>query len=226
MKIAAILFSATFAAALLFLAGCKTTPPPQSSSAQKTHTVELFNGRDLEGWTFCMKKHADPAQTWSVSDGVMHCTGQPYGYARTTRAYHDYKLAVIWRFVKIAPHANDSGIFVHIQPPDKVWPVCVQDQGMYQHLGDLFLMSGASADGHPAVGKKNITIPQLGPPDENPPGEWNTNQIICSGNAISVFVNGKTMNEITGCSLSSGYIGIQSEGGDIEVRRMFLEPLK
>jgi hypothetical protein len=34
------------------------------------------------------------------------------------------------------------------------------------------------------------------------------------------------LNQITGCTITSGYIGIQSEGGDIEVRRLTLEPLE
>jgi hypothetical protein len=34
------------------------------------------------------------------------------------------------------------------------------------------------------------------------------------------------MNQISGCSASSGEIGIQSEGGEVEVRKMFLEPLR
>ncbi len=34
------------------------------------------------------------------------------------------------------------------------------------------------------------------------------------------------MNETTGCTVTSGFIGIQSEGGDIEIRKVFLEPLK
>jgi hypothetical protein len=39
-------------------------------------------------------------------------------------------------------------------------------------------------------------------------------------------VNGKVMNYITGCNLSSGYIGIQSEGGDIEIGKLTLQPLE
>ncbi len=221
---AAVLLTATSITALFLVAGCKTAPSHPVSN-NSTSTVDLFNGTNFDGWAFCMKNHADPAQTWSVSDGVIHCTGHPYGYARTTQAYHDYRLTVVWRFIKVAPHADDTGIFVHVQPPDEVWPVCVQDQGLYQHQGDLILM-GASADGYQPVGKKSVSIPQMGPPNENPAGEWNTNVIICNGNAIGVFVNGKVMNQITGCNLSSGYIGIQSESGDIEVRRLLLEPLQ
>lgn len=221
-QVALTLLSAT-SAAILLQTGCKTAPPPQP--VQKTPTVDLFNGTNLDGWTFCMEHHANPARTWSVRDGVLHCTGQPYGYARTTRSYHDYQLTVIWRFVKVASHSDDSGIFVHIQQPDAVWPECVQAQGLFHHQGDLILMD-ASADGYPIATRKSILIPQMEPPNENPAGEWNTNVIICNGNAIGVFVNGKAMNQITGCNLSSGYIGIQSEGGDIELRRLLLGPLQ
>jgi hypothetical protein len=34
------------------------------------------------------------------------------------------------------------------------------------------------------------------------------------------------MNQITGCTFTSGYIGIQAEGGDIEVRKLTLQPLE
>ena len=39
-------------------------------------------------------------------------------------------------------------------------------------------------------------------------------------------MNGKLMNEASECSLSSGSIAIQSEGGEIEVRKIYLEPVK
>ena len=88
---------------------------------QRIH-IELFNGRDFSGWTFCMKNNADPMQTWSVTNGVIHCTGKPVGYLRTKQSYSNYVLTVEWRFVKIAPKADNSGVLVHIQLPDKVWP--------------------------------------------------------------------------------------------------------
>ncbi len=174
-----------------------------------------------------MKGDADPMQTWSVGDGVIRCTGHPLGYIRTTQTYHDYKLTCVWRFVKLDPNpkVNNTGILVHIVPPDKVFPECVQCQGLYQHQGDIILEGGANSDGH-QVGKKTFTIPQLGPPNENPVGEWGTNLVFCVSNNVSLFVNGKAMNQITGCNLASGYIGIQSEGGDIEIRQLTLEPLQ
>ena len=43
---------------------------------------------------------------------------------------------------------------------------------------------------------------------------------------VESFINGKFMNEISECTLNSGYIGIQSEGGDIEIRSIDYCPLK
>jgi Domain of Unknown Function (DUF1080) len=216
----------TLAVALLSFTGCKAIPSAQEA-AQKTSEVDLFNGRNFDGWVFFTKDGSDPMQTWSVANGVIHCTGKPFGYARTTQAYHDYKLTCVWRFVKLdpTPKVNNSGILVHIVPPDVVFPECVQAQGLYQRQGDLILEGGANSDGH-QVGKKNFTIDQIGPSNEHPAGEWNTNEVVCEGNNIGLFVNGKAMNQITGCNLTSGYVGIQSEGGDIEIRKFSLQPLK
>jgi Domain of Unknown Function (DUF1080) len=225
VKIAVKILAAAFLVIAFFaLAGCKTASPQQNTRSI-TSSVELFNGKNFDGWTFCMKNNADPAKTWSIHDGVIHCTGQPYGYARTKQSFQNYKLTCIWRFVKVAPHADNSGIFVHIQPPDKVWPPCIECQGEFQHQGDLILHAGVGADGHPAS-SKSVFIPQMGPPNENRAGEWNTNEVICQDSTISPFVNGKTMNMITDCTLTSGFIGIQSEGGDIEVRKLSLQPVE
>jgi hypothetical protein len=206
------------ALALAGIAGAQTVVAP-------TNHIELFNGRDFSGWTFCMKTNADLKQTWSATNEVIHCTGTPSGYLRTTQAYSNYVLTVVWRFAKVAPKADNSGVLVHIQPPDKVWPVCVQNQGKSGRQGDLFVMAGAECKEHRGL-SPNTPVSMRGPPNENPVGEWNTNVTMCAGNGVKAIINGKLENEITGCTVSSGFIGIQSEGADIEIRRIFLEPLK
>ena len=131
------------AAALVEICGAQDAdsdyPPPQA----REHSVALFNGKDFSGFTFCMKGNADPLQTWNVTNGVIHCTGQPIGYLRTTQTYSNYFLTVEWRFLKVTPKADNTGILVHIQSPDQVWPQCIQVQGKHTRQGDLFLMEGA-----------------------------------------------------------------------------------
>ncbi|MBU6409026.1 MAG: DUF1080 domain-containing protein, partial [Verrucomicrobia bacterium] len=196
------------------------SPPPATGPA-----IQLFDGRDFSGLAFCMKNGADPMKTWSIANGVIHCTGKPIGYLRTTQIYSNYVLTVDWRFLKVRPKADNTGVLVHIQGPDKVWPLCVQVQGRYMHQGDIFVMEGAEAKEHAGM-DKNMPVRMHGKPNEKPVGQWNTCVTVCSNNVVNAFVNGKWMNRITHCSVSSGCVGIQSEGGDIEIRRMFLQPLK
>ena len=196
-------------------------PPPHS----REMSVPLFNGKDFSGFTFCAKDNADPLQTWSVTNGVIHCTGQPIGYLRTTQSYSNYFLTVEWRFVKATPKADNSGILVNMQLPDKLWPQCVQVQGQHTRQGDLFLMAGAESKEH--KGKDaNTPIPLRGVSVEKPVGEWNKAEIICIHNKVEAFINEKFVNEISECTLNDGFIGIQSEGSEIEIRSIFFSPLK
>ena len=186
--------------------------------------VELFNGRDFAGWTFCMKGDADPKATWSVTNGVIHCTGKPIGYLRSTGVYQDYVLTVEWRFLKVAPKADNTGVLVHMQLPDKVWPECVQVQGKHTRQGDLFLMAGAESKEHKGM-DANTPLPLRGGANEHAIGEWDTVRTVCAGGTVTAYVNDRLMNETTECTVTNGFIGIQSEGGDIEIRRMALDPL-
>jgi hypothetical protein len=188
-----------------------------------TERIELFNGKDFAGWTFCLRSNAEPAKTYTVTNGLIHCTGQPYGYMRTEKSYRDYHLTVEWRFVKVASGADNSGVFVHIQQPDQVWPKCIENQGQYQRQGDFVMMSGATGKVRDAVARGGARTREA--QNEKPAGEWNTYEVVCSGATVKNYVNGKLMNEATECSISSGAIGLQSEGGEFEVRKVTLEPI-
>ena len=191
------------------------------------HHIELFNGTNFDGFTFCMSDDADPMKTWSVTNGVIHCNGSAIGYMRTRQAFSNCVVTVIWRFVKVTPNANNSGVLVDMQPPDKVWPVCIQNQGKSGRQGDLFVMSGAECKEHLALGKDaNTPVPLRGEPNENPVGDWNTNVTVCTVSSVKAIINGKLLNEITECTVSSGFVGIQSEGADFEIRKFYLEPLR
>ena len=188
-----------------------------------TERMDLFNGKDFSGWTFCLRSNAPPADTFTVSNGLMHCVGQPFGYVRTDKSFRDYKLTVEWRFVKIAPRADNSGVFVHVHPPDQVWPHCIENQGQFHHQGDFIFMGGATFTG--TNGPKSGMIKMQGQPNENAAGEWNLYEVVCRGDTVKNYVNGRLMNEVQGSSASSGAIAMQSEGGEWELRKIYVEPL-
>jgi len=179
--------------------------------------TELFNGQDIKGWMAYHKTNVEPGTVWSVKNGVLNCVGKPNGYLRTEQAYANYKATVEWRFTK----PGNTGVLVHMNGPEKVWPPCVECQGMHQHQGDMYFWSGSKCNEQ----TKGPKVPRKGDDSEKPPGEWNIYQVICADDTITILVNGKEINKATGCSPTSGYIGIQCEGAELEVRRVTVEPL-
>ena len=53
----------------------KLTPLGKSEAAASTEAVELFNGKDLTGWS--VYPEDVPDDVWTVADGVLQCKGKP-----------------------------------------------------------------------------------------------------------------------------------------------------
>jgi hypothetical protein len=186
-------------------------------------TLWLFNGRDLTGWEFFHREEADPGTVWSVDQGVLCCAGMPFGYARSAEVHADYVLNLEWRWPS---EPTNSGVFIHLQEEDAIWPVCYEAQMMHGRAGDLIAMG--DSDFLERTDKSRRIVPRLHEESsENPPGEWNTYRIIARGDSLLVYVNGVLENRASGLNYRSGSIGLQSEGGPIEFRNIYLvrEPL-
>ena len=50
--------------------------------------------------------------------------------------------------------------------------------------------------------------------------------VTINGGDLKLVVNGETVNEVTGCDVVAGKIGLQSEGAEIHFRTVELIPLK
>jgi hypothetical protein len=184
--------------------------------------MPLFNGKDLTGWkTFLANKDADPAKTWSVKDGVIHCTGKPNGYFYSDKSFKNYVIRYDWRYPAEQPEKTtlNSGLLVHIQEPHKVWPKCIEAQGAYANHGKIYFVSGAKKINETedtAARKKAL----------KPKEEWQTTEVTCGADGtITVKING--IEVATGKSeLTEGPIGFQSEGAAIEFRNIRIKPEK
>lgn len=184
--------------------------------------IILFNGKDLSNWVFKLKDASiDPASVFTIRNGVIHITGNPFGYMRTKDTYSDYKLHVEWRYPS---EATNSGVFVHAQPPDSIWLKCVECQLQAGNAGDFVCMNGA--DMSERTDKSKVFVKKLASSSEKPTGEWNTMEITCKSNTIEVVVNGVFQNKGTNVNLSKGSICLQSEGKDIEFRNVYLNKVK
>lgn len=208
----------------LLVSGCENL---KSKTADRK--IVLFNGKDFTGWTFYMRTNANAMNTWSITNGMVHCTGTPTGYMRTLCGYTNYIVTVEWRFPITTKKPVNTGVCVFMQDrdpqasPKDIWGTCLECQGMHDHMGDFWLHGGVTVNEGANMGKTGIKMLSLS--NENPLGEWTTYQCVVRENTVEIMVNGKSMNKITGCNLSSGYIGIQSEGGPFDLRNVTLERL-
>lgn len=188
--------------------------------------TELFNGKDLSGWTKVINKEEGscPDKTWSVKNGLISCTGMPFGYLMTQQSFADYKLHVEYRWTAKAEQQN-SGIFVHKTGPDDFFlPKAIETQLKHGNAGDFVLLSKATVNG--VENKKNKRIERSGKDSEKPFGEWNSVDIEVKGNLIKSYVNGVLQNIGKDAYTDAGNICLQSEGGPIEFRNITVEPLK
>jgi hypothetical protein len=192
---------------------------PKERQAEK---VQLFNGNDLNNWAFHLKDSSvDPATVFNVQNGVIHITGNPYGYMRTKESYSDYLLHAEYHW---PVEATNSGIFVHAQQPDTIWPKCIEVQLAAGNAGDFICVGGV--DMNERTDKSKRVLKKMAASSEKPVGEWNTIEVTCKTNTIEVFVNGVLQNKGTGITVNKGHICLQSEGKDIEFRNVFLTKLK
>lgn len=205
-----------------------------SPAADPDGFTPLFNGRDLAGWKAVAKPNADgspgdPNGTWSVADGVVKCSGQPFGYLATEKEYGDYVLRVQYRYPAGAGKGN-SGVLLHCQAKDEIWPTSVEAQTRAGRAGDIWLNT-------PPATKLGIKDSQKDPkaerhvfhladPAEKPFGEWNRYEITCRGGDITLVVNGTVVNEGKGCNLTRGRVALQAEGTPVEFRDVAIKSLK
>jgi hypothetical protein len=196
---------------------------PTLAGAEEAKPIQLYNGKDLTGWTFTLNdKSAKMADVWTVSDdGVLHCKGQPIGYIRTEAKYTSYKLKVEWR---CPGKPGNSGVLLRVQEPDQVWPKSIECQLNSNDAGDIWNIDKFRMTVDPARTKDRRTI-KLHSSSEKPLGEWNTYEITMDGSELELKVNGVVQNTATTVQIVAGSIALQSEGVPIEFRKVELTPL-
>ncbi|MBO5225601.1 MAG: DUF1080 domain-containing protein [Parabacteroides sp.] len=193
--------------------------------AQKT--IKLFNGKDLSNWNFVVDKNSVPAdQVYSVKDGVIHIVGNPFGYMYTKDKYSNYKLHVEWRWPNGEEKAN-SGIFLLIEEPKNPFPNGIECQLCAGKVGDFVLLGGSDlAEFQNKPGTKRPAFPVVNrkvADVEKEAGEWNEANIYVKEGVITVYINGIYQNTGTN-KIKEGYIGLQSEGKEIEFRNVTVTP--
>ena len=189
-----------------------------SSCSGNSDKSELFNGKDLSGWECFVDPSSGVAASdvYSVVDGNIRIAGQPFGYLRSAEKYGDMTLHAEWRWVG---EGTNSGLFVRVQDGDMLWPNAIECQLCSGKAGDFVMLGGSKIREIECV--EEFPVKDRVGDFENPVGEWNVAEVVCKGNKITVYINGKLQNECT-CDSTEGYIALQSEGGPLEFRNIYI----
>jgi hypothetical protein len=166
-----------------------------------THPVS-----DIAQW------HIDPATKTIVCDG-----NGGHEWLRFNKEFSDFKFHVEWRFTKLDgnPHYN-SGVFFRNDTDGTIWHQAnTTPEGGYL-FGETLIVGEKTAFNEMKEMSENRV---------KPAGEWNTYDIACLKDTCTLAVNGAVVNTLhTG--VTKGYVGLESEGFQIEFRKIELEELR
>ncbi len=202
--------------------------PGGTAAVATMRTVDLFNGRDFEGWELLAGKDMPPEGAFTaLAGGIIASSGQPAGFLATTASYRNYRLHVEWRW---PGKPGNSGILLHISPGpmDRVWPLSLQVQTRHGSAGDLLPMAGYrfAEPATSAPGAAPVVKARMASDSELAAGAWNSTDIVCRDGVVEVAINGVPQNRISGGKPDQGRIGFQLEGAPFELRNVRLEVLE
>ena len=210
-----------------------------SRRAAQGRPQKLFNGTDLTGWHADVPAADTNAQVRSpfvVRNGVLVSLGEPRGHLLTDSSYRDYRLEIEYRFPATP---GNAGVLVHASTPRalyEMFPRSVEVQMQHGNAGDFWCIvedirvpdmerrRGPPAEWGTTEGKAR-RIRNLTDGSEKPAGEWNTMVIETVGRSIRVWVNGDLVNDGSDATADHGRIALQSEGSEVEFRKISLTPI-
>ena len=219
--------------------GCAAVLAGLALLPARAEKVELFNGKDLSGWTSVADQdvtggYSAAEPTWFVKDGTILTTGTPFGYLRTKRGdFGDFRLHVEYRWWRKTEKPN-SGVFVRLAAERGTFiPTCIENQLCRGMAGDVLGLAGFRFAGlesrspfDPSQPLSGITkVPRRGADVEKPFGEWNVIEIELKGGTLVNRVNGVELNRVSGISVAKGAVALQSEGGAAQFRNVWIEEL-
>jgi len=187
----------------------------------------LFNGHDLAGWEGA---EAPATDCWTVEEGLLICTGKKGTWLRSAKEYGDFTL----RFDYMVSEGGNSGVFVrvpqdgnHHRENDKAPPAGFEVQLLddaapqyktlkdYQYSASVYDIAGAM----PRVSK--------------PAGQWNSIEIQCAGQHVTIQHNGQPVidcseekHPLLKLRKTSGFLGLQNHNTLVKFRHVRIHAAK
>jgi len=220
----------------LLIAGFAPIERPAHANAQARAPKSLFDGKDLKGWHVdvpALDSNPRGRNPFIVRNGMLVSLGEPQGHIITDSTYRNYRLEVEYRF---PGKPGNSGVLVHASTPRalyKMFPKSIEVQMESGNAGDFWCIledirvpdmerrRGPRANWGTTEGKARRIV-NLTDNSEKPVGQWNTMVIEAVGRSIRVWVNGDLVNDGSDATADHGRIALQSEGSEVEFRKISL----
>jgi type 1 glutamine amidotransferase len=164
----------------------------------ETGYTALYNG-STTGWA-----QAGPG-SFTNSDATLTSTGGLGLYWYQAKQFTNYSLKLDWRLAG----DDNSGIFIGFPPSDDPWSAV--------NNGYEIQIDATDAADRTTGAVYTFKSADLAARDAalNPPGEWNTFELLVEGERLQVFLNGVKINDYTNTNAArslAGHIGIQNHG--------------
>jgi len=151
------LASFAFLASLIIMEGNSTVKTSQNSgNIGRSKTINLFNGKNLDGWYTFIKNRGrdnDPKKVFTVHDGLIHISGEEWGCITTKEEYRNYKLVLEfkWGTLTYTPrteNARDNGVLLNSTGVDGSasgsWMHSIESNIIEGGMGDLLVVGDGS----------------------------------------------------------------------------------
>jgi hypothetical protein len=208
-------------------------------SADDADWKDLFNGKDLTGFVIDGPKEAKDKKDgnklkplWTVRDGVIHCTGDAFGFLRYDgQKYKNFVYQVEYRF-PVKEKGTNSGLGIRTTVfTDKTSKEKTDTRPSFAAYEVQLLDDGdKDPDKHSTCSLYRYVAPTA--KNHKPAPEWNTVEVECRGTIIMIRMNGKevlkadqaTIEEIKNKPLE-GYVCVQSHSKPVEFRKIRIKEL-
>ncbi len=157
-----------------------------SVCAKAQNTISLFRADNKNDWYTFLEgsgKNKDSLGVFRFENGMLHVSGQKFGYIATEKSYSNFHLSLEfkWGQKKFPPRVNekrDAGI-LYYAVGDKVWPRSLECQIQEGDCGDIWLIDSTSLTHADTVTPKRPYHRVVKSKDaEKPHGEWNKVEVV------------------------------------------------
>ncbi|MFI5932902.1 ThuA domain-containing protein [Actinoplanes sp. NPDC051494] len=179
----------------------------------ETGYTALYNG-STSGWS-----QAGPG-SFTNTDATLGTTGGLGLLWYSGKQFSSYSLKLDWKM----SGDDNSGVFLGFPPSDDPWSAV--DNGYEVQIdatdaadrttGSVYTFKAAD------LAARDTAL--------NPPGEWNTYELLVEGERLQVFLNGTRINDFTNTDPArslAGHIGLQNhgDGDDVSFRNVRIKEL-